>query len=362
MKPHTKNRLLLPALIAGLGLALANRSAAQTFRTLHSFTNRDGASPQAGLVLSGNALYGTAPSPNSGTVFAVKTDGSGFTNLYNFTASSGPYPTTNSDGAYPDSGLILSGNILYGTAPYGGSAGNGTVFAVNTDGTGFTNLHSFVNASDGVVPWAGLILAGNTLYGTTLNGGSLGKGTVFAVNTDGAGFTNLHSFTGSGGAYPNAGVIVLAYTLYGTTQQGGSSGNGTVFKVNINGTGFTNLHSCTAAPYSTNSDGVHPVAGLILTNSTLYGTASAGGTMGQGTVFNLSLGSVTPPQLSLIPSGADVVLTWPTNYSGFTLQSTTNLGSSAVWATNSPPPVVVNGLNTLTNPISGRQQFYRLTQ
>ena len=48
-----------------------------------------------------------------------------------------------------------------------GSAANGTVFAVNTDGTGFTNLYSFTDGSDGANPNAGLILSGNTLYGTT---------------------------------------------------------------------------------------------------------------------------------------------------------------------------------------------------
>ena len=77
---------------------------------------------------------------------------------------------SNSDGANPYAGLILSGNTLYGTANGGGSSGNGTVFAVNTNGTGFTNLHSFtaylVNNSDGAYPEAGLILSGNTLYGT----------------------------------------------------------------------------------------------------------------------------------------------------------------------------------------------------
>jgi hypothetical protein len=33
-----------------------------------------------------------------------------------------------------------------------------------------------------------------------------------------------------------------------------------------------------------------------------------------------------------------------------------------VWTTNSPAPVVVNGQNTVTNPISGAQQFFRLSQ
>ena len=68
------------------------------------------------------------------------------------------------------------------------------------------------------------------------------------------------------------------------------------------------------------------------------------------------------PQLTITPLGANVVLTWPTNATGFNLQSTTNLGSSAAWNTNSPAPVVVNGQNTVTNPISDMQQFYRLSQ
>ena len=74
-----------------------------------------------------------------------------------------------------------------------------------------------------------------------------------------------------------------------------------------------------------------------------------------------------PPQLKMILSEANVVLTWPTNvvgfdYSGFTLQSTTNFGSSAVWSSVSPVPIVVNGQSTVTNPISGTQKFFRLSQ
>ena len=70
----------------------------------------------------------------------------------------------------------------------------------------------------------------------------------------------------------------------------------------------------------------------------------------------------SPAQLTIIPSGANLILTWPTNAIGFTLQSTTNLGSPAAWATNCPAPVVIGGQNTVTNPIAGAQQFYRLVQ
>jgi hypothetical protein len=72
-----------------------------------------------------------------------------------------------------------------------------------------------------------------------------------------------------------------------------------------------------------------------------------------------------PPLLTLIPYGvppSGIILTWPTNAVGFTLQSTTNLGSSSVWSTNSPAPIVVGGQNVVTNPITGPQQFFRLKQ
>jgi hypothetical protein len=75
-----------------------------------------------------------------------------------------------------------------------------------------------------------------------------------------------------------------------------------------------------------------------------------------------SIAPPSPPQLAIIPSGANVILTWPTNAAGFTLQSTTNLVPPAVWSTNSPAPVVVNGQNAVTNPVTGTQKFYRLSQ
>ena len=70
----------------------------------------------------------------------------------------------------------------------------------------------------------------------------------------------------------------------------------------------------------------------------------------------------SPAQLTIMPSGTNVILTWPTNAFGFTLQSTTNLVSPAVWSTNSPAPVVIGGQNVIINPISGPQRFYRLEQ
>jgi hypothetical protein len=75
-------------------------------------------------------------------------------------------------------------------------------------------------------------------------------------------------------------------------------------------------------------------------------------------VFSLAL--PTPPQLDITRSGTNVILTWTDTAAGFTLQSTTNL-STVAWSANSPAPVIVNGQFTVTNAISGWQQFFRLS-
>ena len=202
-----------------------------------------------------------------------------------------------------------------------------------------------------------MILSGITLYGTVFNGGSSYSGTLFAVNTNGKGFTNLYIFTGvSGGSSPNA-VMLSSNILYGTATHGGSAGNGTVFAVNTDGTGFTNLYSFTALTSSTNSDGANPKAGLILSGNTLYGTTVNGGANRSGTVFALNLNSsastpLTPIPLTIQSAGNAVVLSW-TN-SAFNLQS-----APAVTGTY----ISIPGATTpYTNHISGAQQFFRLEQ
>jgi hypothetical protein len=56
------------------------------------------------------------------------------------------------------------------------------------------------------------------------------------------------------------------------------------------------------------------------------------------------------------------MLTWSTYDTGFTLQFTTNLVPQVVWVTNSSAPVIIAGQNTVTSPITGPWQFYRLVQ
>jgi uncharacterized repeat protein (TIGR03803 family) len=158
-------------------------------------------------------------------------------------------------------------------------------------------------------------------------------------------------------------LTLSGQTLYGTAEVGGTSGTGTIFSINTNGTNFKTLYSFAPSPAlnATNMDGAYPVASLIVSGNLLYGTAFAGGYGGYGAVFSFSLSSAATPTLGITRSGANVVLSWPTNPTGFSLQSTTNLISPS-WAKVSPDPVVINGTNTVTTPIAGSQQFFRLSQ
>ncbi|MHB1310173.1 MAG: choice-of-anchor tandem repeat GloVer-containing protein [Limisphaerales bacterium] len=86
---------------------------------------------------------------------------------------------------------------LYGTTSDGlDDACDGAVFKVRPDGGGFAVLKSFTNSAHGKWSFAGLTLSGSTLYGTTGFGGSANSGTVFKINTDGTGHAVLRHFGG----------------------------------------------------------------------------------------------------------------------------------------------------------------------
>ena len=79
-----------------------------------------------------------------------------------------------------------------------------------------------------------------------------------------------------------------------------------------------------------------------------------------GNYVTVQPSTLPTPILGATRQTSNMVLSWPTNATGYTLQSTTNLSTAAVWGVVSPPAVVVNGQNVVTNPMSGPRKFYRL--
>ena len=183
---------------------------------------------------------------------------------------------------------------LFGTTRGGGAYGDyGTVFELVKSGSSYgapVTLAS-LNGSDGANIYAGLIIdATGDLFGVAQNGGANNDGTVFELVKSGSGYSapvTLASFTGSNGANPYAGLIMdAAGDVFGTTENGGANNDGTVFELVKSGSGYS-------APVTlvtfTSSNGANPMGGLISDAAgDLFGTTSAGGPNGDGTVFEIT--------------------------------------------------------------------------
>jgi uncharacterized repeat protein (TIGR03803 family) len=255
---------------------------------LHSFGggSADGTTPLASLLNGTSTVYGTTQSGganNAGTIFAISKSTGRETLLHSFGGGSG-------DGAGPEYAKLvtLSGTngTMYGTTRAGGAHNEGTVYSIKPSGAE-TVIHSFGSGSgEGTNPYAGVIAVNGTLYGTTLNGGAYGQGTVYSITTGSSSVeTVLHSFGGGSGegASPYGGLLDVNGTLYGTTSSGGANGQGTVYSITTYGT-YAVLWS-----FGGQSDGATPRSSLIKINDYLYGTTTQGGTHGDGTVFKLLL-------------------------------------------------------------------------
>jgi uncharacterized repeat protein (TIGR03803 family) len=282
----------------------------------------------------------------------MDTGGGGYTNLHAFAGGT-------NDGANPMGDLTLGGTNFYGMTQQGGSNNLGTVFRMNTNGTGYTNLHSFAGyPNDGAGPPGSLTLDGSTLYGMTQEGGpnAARLGTVFKMNTDGSGYTNLHFFAGGtgDGATPIGSLTLANGWLYGMTSVSGASNKGTVFRVSTDGRSYTNFHPFAGGT----NDGATAYGSLMLNGSTLYGMTYYGGTNNAGVVFTLSnLPPAPPPWLTIVYANHQAIVSWPASVSGWTLQTNNQLAAGA-WGNYSGPVIS----NTTTNSPTKGNLFFRLKQ
>jgi uncharacterized repeat protein (TIGR03803 family) len=315
---------------------------------LHSFgsTNLLGENPEGTLIQCQDGfIYGVTSHGGitaGGTVFRVVPDGTGYTTLYQFDNSLG-----SSDGYLPAAGLLAgSDGALYGTTYAGGTNGNGVVFRIRKDGTGYLILHHFgffdaagppqgvIEGTDGALygsteqivfkmdknggnfmtlfqttnfisdPYAlnGLIQGSDgQLYGTSWMGGTNDLGTIFKLRTDGAGFSVLWRFTGTNGdgSEPMTALVEAKDgVLFGTTRSGGTNHYGTIFRLNKDGGGYAVVHNFNSVP----NDGSWPNVLKQGSDLMLYGTTEHGGTAGLGAVIRLNEDGTSYAVIKSLPS------------------------------------------------------------
>ena len=229
---------------------------------------------------------------NLGTIFKINSNGTGFAVLHSFTGGT-------SDGEYPYGDLIAIGSTLYGMT-YGSSVMSdynlGRIFKIQTNGTGYSIVHTFLGYSfDGANPRGDLKAINATLYGMTQYGGGYpddtwdGCGALFGFSPSSGSTWLLHSFEDTGiekqdGCYPVGSLIAIGSTLYGMTPSTGGLGQGgEIFKINTNGTGYLRLHYFAGGA----SDGELPQGSLVAKVSTLYGMTYQGGVYDSGTIFKI---------------------------------------------------------------------------
>ncbi len=288
--------VFLTAALFGPTFALAQTTTIHTFAT-------------SGDIISANfvqapdgALYGVTRqggSSGNGSLFRIRPDGSGFQVVHSFTVAELGSPF-----GRPEFSLVRgTDGAFYGTTELGGSAGFGTLYKVNADGS-FALLHSFTAGTtaatlttDGGAPRGGLVYAtdGN-LYGLTTRGSATpgaglndSNGVIYRVAPDGSGYRIIYSFdqklAAIGGIRPSALIQGRDGLLYGTLNAVGITAVGGIFSIRTDGTGFTLLSGFSRAAPLNGFSPATPVAHA--TDGFLYGTTIGGGARNVGCVFRM---------------------------------------------------------------------------
>lgn len=289
-------------------------------------------------------------SDSSGNLYGFGTNGAnGFGDVFMFNPTTGTFADLYDFNGGSDGGTLTYGTLvidasgnLYGATTRGGSSNNyGVVFEVSYSSSGNcpagsnqtagsswceTVLYQFA-ASDPTTPSGGVVMdASGNLYGTGYSGGAHSNGGVWKLtpassepggvcptgSKTGNGWCELvlYSFSSAGtsdGKKPRATVVLDSLgNLYGLTLQGGAHNDGVLYEVSASGQ-FTTLYSFTGG-----SDGSLPYVAPVLSPSgtTLYGTASAGGS-GFGTLWSYGL-STQALTVTLAGAGTGTVTSSPT--------------------------------------------------
>lgn len=269
----------------GSGVIFRARPDGRDNYPLHYFDGKqEGCTPLGGVTFGdrSSTFYGTTKScgnsTKGGTIWSENASSRKFEVLHAFDPAS--------DGGNPESAPVQVGETLYGTTRNGGAHRSGTLYSIDVKTGAFKVLHAFGAGADAGYPLSGLAELDGKLYGTSYAGGSLHLGTVYEFNPKNDAEKVLHEFNGDDGERPTEALLSWAGALYGVTPIGGARYAGTIFKIDPANGNETTL-------YNFASDAFAPDGTLIAWKDALYGTTRRGGKSGKdfGTIFRYTLGT-----------------------------------------------------------------------
>ncbi len=215
-----------------------------------------------------------------GNIFRINGDGTGYTEIHPCAGFVGL-----ADCNSPVGNIVpASSSLIYGMSGASGVNGLGDIFSYHTATRVYTSLFSMDSAS-GIYPWGTLLLASdNNLYGLTSNGGTFDKGVLFRFDPSSLVYSKLHEFDSITGQFPNSSLVQADNgKIYGVAASGGNNSFGTLFSYDISSSTFTVVHHFSI------STGRLPFGKLLkASNGLLYGTTTIGGSTGGGTIFSFN--------------------------------------------------------------------------
>ncbi len=271
----------------GVGAIFRINADGTNFELIHSFdviSNQGGINPTGGFTKgSDGKLYGLTINGGEyggGTLYHMNTDGTGIETIYNFSTSTGSSPGYR----------VIEGSDgnLYGVNFAGGDFGVGGIFSISKDGSNYKVLKHFTDVTnDEWLPAGSLLEASDgRLYGTIINTCQPCGGLVFSINKDGTDYQYLHFFGNSPGDIPGSNLVEGTNgELFGTSFSGFSTedSTGILFQLNNNGTEFTVLHNFNPDTYA------DPFGELLIaSDNKLYGTTIGGSGDHKGSIFSIN--------------------------------------------------------------------------
>jgi len=256
---------------------------------LHTFNQAtEGYSGISGLTEApGDSIFGVHVSGgdfNSGTLYSVKKDGSGFTVLHHFSMATG---------VYPDSKLVYFDGKLFGTTSQGGDFNDGVLYTIRPDGSDYRVLHHFDPGTPAIGQPSGNISITSSgrifgmFYQHSYFGGTPYK--LYKLDTSGANFEpylNVAVNNQRDYGHLNQDFLLTnnADSVFLVTQEMGRFEGGVLSKFDTLGNPFSGQYH-----FGKPINGFKPTGGVIKgSDGKLYGTAKIGGNDGAGIVYSVN--------------------------------------------------------------------------